>query len=73
MIRFIDLGKQIGGDDETWFREFAFYNTVSDRFIEYGGTQVWGCIEDFENDWKQFDRGEFPFERFKSLIPDWGS
>lgn len=70
MIRFIDLGKQIGVDDETWFRQFAFFNTVPNRFIEYNSTQVWECWKDFETDYKA-SLTEFPLERFKNLVPDW--
>ena len=71
MIRFVDLGKQIGGDDEDWDREFAFYNTVSDRFINFGGSQIWATVSDFESDYKKFANNDHPLERFLSLIPDW--
>lgn len=72
MIRFIDLGKQIGGEDEEWLREFAFFNTVSCRFIEYDGSQTWNCWTDFERDWKNPNSTkDYSLERFKSLVPDW--
>jgi len=37
MIRFIDLSGQITEEG----KEFAFYDTVTDRFIEIGGDQIW--------------------------------
>lgn len=70
MIRFIDLGKQIGGDDEEWFRQFAFFNTISDRFLEYNHAQVWSNWEDFEKDYKLYPDG-YTLERLKSLVPEW--
>lgn len=72
MIRFIDLGKQIGCDEEDWPREFAFYNTVSSMFIDLGGSgfQTWDSWQSFEEDWKMSDRS-IPLERFLSLCPDW--
>ena len=66
MMRFVDLGKQIGlGDD--WWRQFAFYNTVSDRFVEFDGKQVWDSWEQFESCCD--DAGLK--ERLKRLCPRW--
>lgn len=39
MIRFIDLGTQIGASEDSP-REFCYYNTVTDRFLEFNGEQV---------------------------------
>lgn len=71
MIRFIDIGSQIGLDDE-WPRTFAFYNTVPDMFIDLGGSgcQTWESWKDFEEDWLLSDRSQ-PLERFRGLCPDW--
>ncbi len=66
-MRFIDLGKQIGIDEE-WPREFCFWNTVSDRFLEFGGYQVWTDWKDFTGD---FDGDAGMLERLKGLCPSW--
>lgn len=67
MIRFIDLGKQIGLDDE-WPREFAFFDTISDTFVDIGGEQTWAS-------WDQLvtsGDGDSSFlRRLKSLCPSW--
>lgn len=44
MIRFIDLRGQITNDRAP---HFAFYNTITDRFLSFGGTQEWDSIADF--------------------------
>lgn len=43
MIRYIDLSDQI----VEGFREFAWYDTVKERFLDLDGTQTW-------NNWKEF-------------------
>jgi len=72
MIRFIDLGKQIGLDED-WPREFAFYNTVVDDFIKLNGTVVWNNFKEFEQDFKADFGNRYLdyFERLKSLCPEW--
>ena len=49
MIRFIDLGKQIAVDesDPEWHRQFAFFNTIDDHFLEFNGEQVWESWAEF--------------------------
>lgn len=71
MIRFVDLGKQLGIDDE-WPREFSFFNTVSCNYVTLGHHQTWDCWEDFEECHQAYmDHWMYPLERFKSLCPDW--
>ena len=72
MIRFIDLGKQIGLDEE-WPREFAFYNTVTDMFIDLGGSgcQVWDSWADLEDDLHHSKATPEFIERLRGLCPDW--
>jgi hypothetical protein len=69
MIRFIDLGRQIscGGA-----REFAFYNTIPDMFVDFGGSgcQTWNCWEDFKEAFHLQD-GYNDLDRFKVLCPEW--
>lgn len=69
MIRFIDLGKQIGLDDE-WPREFAFYNTVPDLFIQGAGSQVWDNWKDCELDLRE-DHDDAFVARCFNLLPTW--
>ena len=49
MIRFIDLTNQImiPYDDNEIYREFAFFNTVNDRFCQFDGEQTWHTLKDF--------------------------
>lgn len=68
MIRFVNLGKQLGVDED-WPMEFAFYNTVIDRFVEYSGSQVWESWELFEKDYVV--GSAYPLDRFRRLCPDW--
>ncbi len=46
MIRFIDIGDQIinGGTD------FAWFDTVIGRFLEFNGMHVWSSWDEFIND-----------------------
>jgi hypothetical protein len=73
MIRFIDLGKQIGLDED-WPREFSFYNTITDLFISFNGTEVWKCRRDLDEDMDfeyGFRKNEDLRDRLFSLLPDW--
>jgi len=47
MIRFIDLGDQILEGEP----QFAWFDTITDRFIELGGTQTWSSWEEFKEDY----------------------
>ena len=62
MIRFVDLGDQITCDGT---KEFAWFNTIVDRFIEFNGTHVWETWKDFEED----AEGDEDMDRFKRLFP----
>lgn len=46
MIRFIDLGDQILEGE----RQFAWYDTVTDSFLEFSGNQVWSSWVEFCED-----------------------
>lgn len=72
MIRFIDLGKQIGLDEE-WPREFAFFDTCTARFVEFNGEQVWESWEDFISCFLVTpDRAlEYVDKEFRKACPDW--
>jgi hypothetical protein len=73
MIRFVDLGKQLEVDelDDDSVRSFAFYDTVSDTFINLNGSESfdsWQSVEDM------FVPEDFPIGtlgRLKGLCPGW--
>ena len=67
MIRFVDIGDQITLDGT---KEFAWFDTIVDRFIEFNGTHVWDCWEVFEEDYEHDEI--MPLSRFKSLF-QWGN
>lgn len=74
MIRFIDIGTQIGPAwPGEWLREFAFFDTIVDRFITMGdGGQVWDSWEEFERSWEVTDRhARHSLMRYKGLCPEW--
>lgn len=67
MIRFIDLTGQI--DDEF---QFAWWNTIVDKFLEFDQAQTWYSWEDFEADFRHEERGyvhEDYLERLRALFP----
>jgi len=79
VIRFIDLGDQILEGT----REFAWWDTITDEFLEFSGDQAWETWKDFEFDFRshfpttdQIVKGDVPskelLERFKRLFPKKG-
>lgn len=48
MIRCIDLGKQTSGGAGP--RQFAFWSTVADIFIDYNGASAWASEQELELD-----------------------
>ena len=64
MIRFIDLKEQI---TEKEF-EFAWYSTVIDKFLEFGGNQTWYSWNEFKKDFEPIKEIS-EIERFKNLFP----
>lgn len=70
-VRFIDLGKQIGVSEE-WPRQFAFWNTTRDEFINIGDYFIWASWDEFqENFVNSLHIHAFTLERFESLCPAW--
>ncbi len=51
MIRFIDLTGQIylDEDEESPIKVFAFFDTVTDKFLSFSGFEKWESIERFLN------------------------
>src|SRR5271156_2045190 len=72
MMRFIDLGKQIALDetDPDYPREFAFFNTINDKFVELGGMgHIWSS-------WANIirfcpDESKELLDRLWSISPEW--
>ena len=68
MLRFVDLRHaDIAGAN------FAFFNTVNDRFIELGGEQSWDTWAEFVETWQEFatdGQKQHDFARFQQLMPD---
>ena len=62
MIRFIDLTGQII-DGET---DFAWYDTVTDKFLSFSGNQTWNSWDDFVTDYNPDET--FPLSRFRDLF-----
>lgn len=55
MIRFIDLGDQILEGQ----RQFAWWDTVTDTFLQFSGNQTWQNWDDFRVDYLfSFPKGE---------------
>lgn len=63
MIRFIKIGSQIIEGEN----QFAFYDTVVDSFIEFGGNHVFDSIKDFTECFRSTNPGE-SIDRFTRLI-----
>lgn len=62
MLRFVKIGGQIIEGDKA----FAYYDTVTDRFIEYNGAQVFENWKDFLL-WRDGEEDKYPqhdLERF---------
>lgn len=72
MMRFIDLGKQIATDesDPDYPRQFAFYNTITDKFVVANGGSAFSSWDEF----LEHAAEELPLDlinRLKSLCPTW--
>jgi len=65
MKRFIDLRGQLYDydDDDT---VFAWFDTITDRFEQFGEYQVWDTWSEFERDYDGHQ-----LERYRGLCPDW--
>lgn len=72
MMRFIDLGKQIAVDesDPDYPRQFAFYDTVTDRFIAANYEQVFDSWDEFLEQ-AATELSLQLINRLRSLCPEW--
>lgn len=65
MIRFIDLRGQNTG------YEFAFWDTVTDKFISIGNDQAWDSIDDLVEGATLSSEKTHILDRLVNLCPDW--
>jgi len=71
MIRYIDIKDQVCEG----YPEFAWWDTVIDRFLIFNDSQTWETWEDFEEDFKATGYEDdltgrvYEFERLKGLYP----
>lgn len=65
MIRFVYIGDQI----EEGAEQFAFFNTVTDKFINFDGEQVFDSVEDLESTLASFADDETS-DRCRNLIEE---
>lgn len=77
MIRFIDLGEQIGIPG---IKHFAWWDTITDEFLEFSTSLIWETWDQFEADYRfsfptteKILKGYIPnperLARFKRLFP----
>ena len=65
MLRFIDLKNQI----TPYEKEFAWFDTVTDTFLELNGSQFWSSWNEFLEDLSEDIDWLQDLERFKRLAP----
>jgi hypothetical protein len=74
MIRFVDIGHQIIFDPESP-RHFAFFDTVTDKFLTFAGEQVFDSWRDFEESFhlsvKEKETKKEIIVRLAGLCPAW--
>jgi len=66
MIRFINIKDQIDRDGTA----FAWYDTVTDRFLQFDGDQVWNSVAEFMLSFQKDEANFYKAERFLKLIPE---
>ena len=73
MIRFIRIGNQISLIDDKGWHDFAWFNTITDTFMEFNGEQVWNSWDSFAEDYSEdIPQNEevYSLERFKGLFQE---
>lgn len=66
MIRFIDLGDQILEGEPA----FAWFDTITDTFENFDGTEMWHTWKDFVEDFQVGEPCETrPLESYYGLFP----
>lgn len=65
MIRYVDISVSLGEDSYN----FAWWDTVNDRFMIVGRAQAWETWADFEQSLSEDLNYPQALERFKNLYP----
>jgi len=73
MIRFVNLKGKIFNDEDNYF---AWYDTITERFLEFSGHQIFISWEDFEEEFNEFLKDDLAIrkhnftdlERFRKLF-----
>ena len=65
MLRFINLKGQLTEGNS----DFAWYDTVTDKFLEFNGIQVWDRWEEFLADFAVDCNFHSSIDRFSALFP----
>ena len=63
MKRFINIGTQTGNQEDE-VNEFAFFDTIIDKFEKHSDSMAWTTKEEFVEDYEGND-----IERYLILIP----
>ncbi len=66
MIRFVDMRSA-----EIACVRFAFWNTVTDRFVAVDGAQGWDTWTEFFEEWNTSHGCLVELDRYKGLTPAW--
>ena len=68
MVRFINIGDQITLDEPD--KQFAWFNTIVDRFMDFGGDVVWDTWDNFVESYNVVNPWgpKYPLERFEGLF-----
>ena len=68
MLRFVYIGEQISKGE----KEFAFYDTVRDRFVELAGIQVFAKWDIFASFFKIVEDSypQYNLDRFWKITPE---
>ena len=64
MIRYVDMTDALELEDGP---AFAWFDTVTDKFISFDTVQIWYDWSDFVADWET--EPQRPLDRFKGLFP----
>ncbi len=65
MIRFVRVGDQVDEGEDA----FAFYDTVREEFVDFGGSQLFDSVEEFLSWTEGCGLAADFLRRCKSLIP----
>jgi len=68
MLRFVDV-RGYGTDGR-----FSYYNTVTGKYLELDGDQIWDSMQEVEESHTSDRSGaglEYPLDRLQTITPQW--